>query len=169
MHVQRELLRDREDEISLGDATGEERERRRERLRLEQRRDREGVAANPLNGQAAASIPHEKDLLLRLVLAVRQGVAEKSVQQVPHLVILSSAWYAHACITLVRTLFLIWQPHLVILSTAWISQCISRWISQHMHHPHPNSDPNLAGTRSTCARSSLNGLCSGSGARDCVT
>ena len=108
MHVQRELLRDREDEISLGDATGEERERRRER------RDREGVAANPLNGQAAASIPHEKDLLLRLVLAVRQGVAEKSVQQVPHLVILSSAWYAHACITLVRTLFLIWQPHLAV-------------------------------------------------------
>ena len=114
MHIQRELQRDREDEISLGDAMGEE----RARLQMEQRRRREGGAvALPPNGQAAAGIAHEKssqaktshekasqaktshekDLLLRLVLAVRQGVAEKSVQQVPHLVILSSAWYAHAC------------------------------------------------------------------------
>jgi hypothetical protein len=148
MHIQRELQRDREDEISLGDATGEE----RARLQMEQRRRRDGGAvALPPNGQAAAGIAHEKssqaktshekDLLLRLVLAVRQGVAEKSVQQVPHLVILSSAWYAHACITLIRTKTQIRQPHLVILSSAWYA---------HAHAPPspPNHDPNLAGTRS---------------------
>ena len=147
MHIQRELQRDREDEISLGDAMGEE----RARLQMEQRRRRDGAVALPPNGQAAAGIAHEKasqaktshekDLLLRLVLAVRQGVAEKSVQQVPHLVILSSAWYAHACITLIRTKTLIWQPHLVILSSAWYAHV-------HASPSSPNHDPNLAGTRS---------------------
>ena len=94
---------DREDELALGDASGEQRERRR----LEQRRLRE-AAAGAVNVQAAAGVAHEKDLLGRLLLAVRQGVAEKQMQQVPHLVVLSSGWYQKALRPILAEWLLLW-------------------------------------------------------------
>ena len=83
MHIQRDLQRDREEDAVLASLTGEARARRRLELR---------ASRDQLDGPTGA-IEHERELLLKLLEAVRDGVRSKQLQQVPHVVLLSDKFY----------------------------------------------------------------------------